>query len=449
LTVQSSLLQKAHGTLFTAWHTRQDARLPYRSKDEILALQSRRIRAIVAHAYERVPHYRDVMTRQGLRPTDFHTTEDLAQLPILTGTDVASSPERFSARDWRPGDGLEIVSSGTSGRTKTIRYDARALLLSLAHGRRQQTILAQFVGREYRYRDMLAVRPGSVNLQIRSFYESRLWIPPRARSQRALLSPTASLDDAVARINEYRPDVLRGYGSHLGALFRRAWERGLGLASPRVIVYGADQMPDADRRLIETEFGTIVLSSYQAVEALRLAFQCERREGLHVSIDQVAARVVGGEGRTLGPGERGEIVISNLTNYATVLLNYKLGDLVTVGRATCPCGRTLPTLEAIEGRAEDLVALPSGGVAHPLAVLEELRGIPGVVQVQLVQEELRRFVVRAVWVGDSAQWPAVSERLSAALRATVGQEILVDVERRKAIPADPSGKVRSVVSRCV
>ena len=129
-------------------------------------------------------------------------------------------------------------------------------------------------------------------------------------------------------------------------------------------MYGADRLSDADRLLIETEFGVPVLSTYQAVEALRIAFQCERRHVFHMSLDQVAVRVVDANGKALGPGSTGEIVISNLTNRATVLLNYKLGDVVTLGGSPCPCGRSLPTIERIEGRADDLIVLPGGQRAH-------------------------------------------------------------------------------------
>lgn len=71
--------------------------------------------------------------------------------------------------------------------------------------------------------------------------------------------------------------------------------------------------------------------------------------------DHVAVRVVDENGKTLGPGSMGEIVISNLTNRATVLLNYKLGDVVPLGRSACHCGCTLPTIDVIEGRADDLI----------------------------------------------------------------------------------------------
>src|SRR4029079_15070751 len=104
-----------------------------------------------------------------------------------------------------------------------------------------------------------------------------------------------------------------------------------------------------------------------------------------------------------------------LTNRATVLLNYKLGDVVTVTTAVCPCGRSLPTIERIEGRADDLLRMPGGDAVHPLAVLRRLQGVPGVVRVQLVQEEPTRISARVVCAAQ-APWEGIAASLTRILR---------------------------------
>jgi phenylacetate-CoA ligase len=439
------VLRKTYWNAFTVWHARDEERLPYRSLDEIVGLQAKRVRAIVAHAYENVPHYREVMDRAGLHPNDFRTADDLARLPIVTGEDVARAPERFLSRDHHHRDGITILSSGTSGKRKRIDYDAAALFLTMAHGHRRRVVLARFVGRKYGYREMSAIRSGSVDVQVRAFYESHSWAPGRIEFQRSILSPGDSFEENIAQLNGFRPELLRGYGTYLGALFRAAWERGLTVFRPKVVMYGGDLMPDADRRLIETEFGVPVLSGYQAVEALRMSFQCERREGFHVDLDHVAFRVVNRRGETVGPGESGDIVISNLTNRATVLLNYKLGDVVTLGRSACPCGRTLPTLNRIEGRSDDLVVLPGGEFAHSLVIMERLQAVARVVQVQLIQEDLRRF--RLLVVGDPRVDRERSGReLDAALRGVLGEDLALELEWVDAIPHGTGGKARAVIS---
>jgi phenylacetate-CoA ligase len=431
---------------FVARHARGDERLPFRPLAEVLAIQSQRARAIARHAWRTVPHYRDAMRAAAIDPREVRGAEDLWRLSRLTGDDLAAAPERFASSLHPPSQTLALRSSGTGGRPKVVRYDSAALFLALAHGRRQRAVFATFVGRRRGYREMTAHRSSSVSHQLRRFYEENAWTPRVFDLERSSLSLEIDFDEALARIAAERPDVIYGYGSYLGALFRWAHERRRAFHRPRLLWYGADRMSDADRSLIEHDLGLPVVSTYQADEALRIGFQCERREGFHLSLDDVAVRVVDERDRPVPPGQAGRIVISNLTNRATVLLNYELGDFVTLAPEPCPCGRSLPLIERIEGRADDRLLLAGGEVRHPLAVLERLQAVAGVAAVQIVQHALDRFEVLAV-VAAVADWRATREALERALRGTVGAAPAVAVERVDALPRQPGGKVRAVVSR--
>jgi phenylacetate-CoA ligase len=446
--VTRRVFRNAYWTAYTLWHVRDEATLPFRPLDEIIARQSRRLRSIIEHAYASVPYYREVMDAARLQPRDFRSADDLVRLPVLAGGDLARDPMGFLSRRWANGDVLDLRSSGTSGYSKRISYDAAALFLSLAHGHRQRHVLARFVGKTHGYREMHLVRDRSVAHQLREFYESRSWVPRQVELERSRASPEEAFPDTIARINAYRPDVLRGYGAHVGALFRFAANHRLPLHRPKCVAYGADRMTDADRAIIERDFGVPVISTYQAAEALRIGFQCEERKAFHLSIDHTAVRVIDAGGKPAAPGGQGAIVISNLVNRATVLLNYRLGDIVTVSAERCPCGRSLPTIEAIDGRADDFVLHEDGRRLHGLVVLAPLLRVAGVVQLQLIQQDPRRFVLRVVCAPQGV-WVSMCRDLDAALRAVMGGSIAVDIERANTITPEASGKVRSVISRCL
>ena len=80
-------------------------------------------------------------------------------------------------------------------------------------------------------------------------------------------------------------------------------------------------------------------------------------------------------------------------------------------------------------------------------MLEELRTVPGVVQVQLIQEDLRRFLLRAIGVGERDREQA-RQGLGVALRSTLGSDIALEIEWVDVIPPEPGGKVRAIISRC-
>jgi phenylacetate-CoA ligase len=384
------------------------------------------------------------MRQRGIRPEDIRTAQDFQWLPEVRKAEVIAAPERFESRWAARADGLTLRSSGTTGRARAIRWDARGLFESLAAGGRQRLVLGQFLKRQGGYRQAVINRDGSVASQLRRFYQERSILPPQVELQWRMLSVATPFETLLAQLNEFKPDVIRGYGAHLGAFLRWVHEQGKCLVRPRVVMYGADAMSQADRWLIEETLGLPVISTYQAVEALRIGFQCEARKGFHVCLDQVAVRVVDQDGRDVKAGETGEIVLSCLTNRATVLLNYRLGDMVTLGQGPCACGSTLPVLEHIAGRADDLLVLADGTPIHALEVIARLQQIAGVQQLQVIQDALLAFRVRVV---TSAGCLGIETVIPEMMRAILGQGITVAVERVERIEPEASGKLRVAISK--
>ncbi|MGE0826243.1 MAG: phenylacetate--CoA ligase family protein [Candidatus Binatia bacterium] len=444
----ASLWRKAGWNAFTVWHARKEQSLPYVPLEKIIAVQTQRLQDIVAHAYETVPYYRKVMDAAGLLPKDIQSADDLTLLPIITSEQLAQNSDQFLSLHYRKESGITLHSSGTSGMDKFICYDPTALFLALAHGHRQRLVLAHFTGQTFGYREVNAVRSHSVSVQLRDFYESYSWTPRKIDFRRSYLLPGGvSLTENIAQLNSAQPDVIRGYGSYIGSLFRWAWTHNLPLHRPKVVIYGADHMAEADRRLIEEAFSVPVLSTYQATEALRIAFQCEHRQGFHIFLDDVVLRVVDDHGHPVSPGGTGHLILSNLTNKATVLLNYKLGDMVTLNSSPCPCGRTLPLIQDLHGRSDDFLVLPRGQLLHSLVVLEKIQNVADVVQIQVRQEDLQRFRLLVVYAGNTA-WSVVKQQIDAAMRTVCGSDIAVSIEQVETIVPEPGGKVKLVVSQC-
>jgi phenylacetate-CoA ligase len=439
-------LTRFRWTAFTAWHLRRESALPFWPLERVQALQNQRVRDMVRFAFREVPFYREAMTTARLRPEDIRTSDDLALLPLIGKAELQANPTQFSPAGRRLA-GIALQSSGTSGRSRHIEYDAEALFWSLVAGQRQRVGVSKIVGKRTGYREAVIARLDGLPYQIRTFYETHAWLPPRWELRRLMISPSETFSRLLAKLQEFRPDVVGGYGAHLGAYYRWVRRQNPDSHLPKAIIYGGDRMADADRSLIEEQLGIAVFSFYQAAEALRIAFQCEQRQGLHVSLDQVAVRAIDSNGRDVEPGGSGEIVISNLVNRATVLLNYRLGDAVTLGHGPCPCGRSLPTLARVEGRADDLLLLPDGSSVHALGVLNGLQAVPGVVQIQVIQEELRRFRMLVV-CDDSANSASADMGLRSAFALRLGEDATLDIEHVPTIPPDSGGKVRAAISRC-
>jgi phenylacetate-CoA ligase len=185
--------------------------------------------------------------------------------------------------------------------------------------------------------------------KIWDYYRQHTFIP--SSRPRLLLDVVQPIEQVVDAINSYLPDVIVSYGSYLEAFFRTLKFHGTQMHMPSVFLYGGDSMSDGGRSLIEIEFGVPVLSVYDAVEAFKLGFVCEAKRGFHLHDDLCHVRIIDSNGNDLLAGEKGQVVISNLINRGTVLLNYCLGDLASLPLDRCPCGHALPLLSNLEGRA--------------------------------------------------------------------------------------------------
>ena len=444
---RAPLATRLYWTAFTAWHARHERTLPYWSAERLKRLQDRRVRAIARHAYRTVPFYRRAMDDQGLSPHDIRTAADLAELPTVTTDDYARDPRSFQSSAFRGRRVFEAFTSGTSGHPRVIPFDTACLFRSLAARHRQRVVVTTFTGRTFGYSEMAVGSALTLSKRLREFYEANSCFPRQVDFDHRWLLSFGNPAERIEELNRARPDVLRGYGSFIGLLYRWAYEHGLEIHRPTLVWYGGDRLLDADRLLIAGHYGIPVRSSYQTTEALVIAYQCELGAGFHVAPDHVAVRVIDERGANVGPGGSGEILVSNLVNRATVLLNHRLGDLVTLGDGPCPCGRTGATIAHIEGRADDYVLHPNGTILHSMIAIGKLQLVPGMLQQQLHQEELTRFVVRAV-LRPGADAETVRAGIDAAMRETYGDDVVTLIEFTDVIPAEPSGKFKLVSSRC-
>ena len=92
------------------------------SRDEIIALQTRRLAWTLAHAYDNVAHYKKAFDKAGVHPKDFRQLSDLRHFPFTVKTDLRDNyPFNMFAV---PREKLVRVhaSSGTTGKPIVVGY---------------------------------------------------------------------------------------------------------------------------------------------------------------------------------------------------------------------------------------------------------------------------------------------------------------------------------------
>jgi len=415
----------------------------YSSPEEQNKIQTARLREIVTHAYETVPYYHRVFDGLGLKPSDIRTKEDLHKLPTITKADLRTGAESFISRTADLSHCIHIRTSGTSGIPSSIYYDEEAMLAHLSISLRWNTLFRSLTS-SLRQRRANLILPNSASYVTHNYWKKNLPFFNFFQDLR-VLSIFEPVSKNVEALNEFKPHIIYSYGSYLTLLMRHllGGEEGDIKFKPRVVTFCADALNPKARKLIEDTFDCPVFGLYGAGEALGMGFECELHHGYHMCVDAYPINVIDENGDPVGEGESGEIVVSNLTNKAMVILNYRLGDRVRMGGNDCSCGCRLPMIKEIEGRSDDVIVLEDKLIL-PDYFLAKFREKEYVYQYQVIQEDLHNLRVTVI---PSKEWtPIFDAELRKDLRAIVGDDISVTIELVKEIPRSSGGKYKTVIS---
>jgi phenylacetate-CoA ligase len=414
------------------------------SRAEIEAHVSRRLSGLVQFAAERVPYYRDLFQREEIDPREVRSREDLPRLPVLEKEVLRETPERLRPEDAREDRLYPLRTSGTLGWQVTTWYDLPALWESAGRLQRQRDHQARLVDPKLaRQPKLYVILPDGTPTRLERLYREQLLVPARSQSS-VVMSVHEPIPRVLARIREVRPRIIATYGTVLEALAWHLREHDPGAELPFVFTYSSDMCSPWALEALEHRHGARVLSSYVTGETRCLAYSCAHRRLLHLTEDLGLVRVCTEAGEDLEEGV-GQVIVTNLFNRQTVLINYRLGDLVAVTRERCACGTEVRCLQRVEGRTDDLVVRPDGELVSPCAVLGVQRATPGVARFQFVQEELTRAHARIV-LGPGADFGAVRPGLDEQFRGCLGPDLRVEYEVVEEIPVPPNGKFRAVVS---
>jgi phenylacetate-coenzyme A ligase PaaK-like adenylate-forming protein len=168
----------------------------------------------------------------------------------------------------------------------------------------------------------------------------------------------------VTLIRDLRPDILTctpSYAIRLGeALADSDLEPGDGLAL-RAGIFGAEPWTQEMRYRLQELLGIKALDIYGLSEIIGpgVASECyEEANGLHVNEDEFLVEVIDAEsGLPVPDGVPGELVFTTLTKEALPLLRYRTGDIASLRRVRCACGRTLVRMSKVSGRRDDMLVV--------------------------------------------------------------------------------------------
>jgi len=318
--------------------------------DELRALQLKRLRWSLQHAYEKVPHYRKAFDAARIRPGDLKDLADLAKFPFTDKADLrAKYPFGMFAV---PMDDIVRIhaSSGTTGKPTVVGY-TREDIDTWA------TVMA---------RSLRAAGGKSTDIVHNAYgyglFTGGLGAHYGAEALGATVIPVSGgmTERQVQLMRDFKPGILMCTPSYALVIADEFERQGLDPAqcSVRVGIFGAEPWTESMRAEIEKRLGLAALDHYGLSEVIGpgvAAEYIESRDGLTVWEDHFYPEVIDAKtGTVLPDGQPGELVLTSLTKIGMPVIRFRTRDLT---RLLPGSARSMRRMQRVTGRSDDMLII--------------------------------------------------------------------------------------------
>ncbi|WP_120797816.1 phenylacetate--CoA ligase family protein [Thiocapsa rosea] len=209
---------------------------------------------------------------------------------------------------------------------------------------------------------------------------------------------------------------------------------------PIILVTG-EMLFQHQRTTLEDVFGGQVFQYYGSNEVSGIAFQCNKG-ALHVTDEQVIVEILDEAGQQVWD-RVGRIVLTDLRNVGMPLIRYEIGDLGSITREICECGRTLTVIKELQGRTQDVIIGDNGVQLSGVFFAGRFRDLKYVRSYQLVQKDPTLVQLNYVPAGDGAD--AEISSMIRAIGEKLGCTVVVQPVPCDELSLTRAGKTRLVV----
>jgi phenylacetate-CoA ligase len=422
--------------------TYYDAAAETMPRDQLAALQLRRLQHTVHNAWNHVPLYRKRLTEAGMTPAGLRSLDDIRRLPFTVKADLRDHyPFGLFARPVNELARLH-ASSGTTGKPTVVGYT--------------KADLATWTELMARTLHTAGARAGDVihNAYGYGLFTGGLGMHYGAERLGGVVVPMSggATERQVTLIMDFAPRVLCATPSYALAIAEVAEKMGIDLrqSALRIGLFGAEPWSDAMRREIESRIGLKAIDNYGLSEIMGpgVACECGEQAGMHGWEDHFLFELIDPETHQPVPeGQAGELVITTLSKQALPMLRYRTRDISRITTAPCACGRTHLRILRITGRDDDMLIIRGVNI-YPSQIESILIGLPDIApHYQLVVERHGSLDHVSVEVEaqigvDPATYDAIAQRAAHHIKSMAGISTDVLVKKPGDLPRSQGKAVR-------
>jgi phenylacetate-CoA ligase len=366
-----------------------------------------RLQAIIEHVAETVPFYSDL------------PGSELSSLPLITREQIASDPSAFRSRVFDTDDLVERSTSGTTGVPLKVARDPASSYLFIYETYKDVFQRApELAG---------TTAPGKCAVLLVNDNPQRteqVFINPSLDFSlvwRVILGRSAEMDQYALEVAiREQPPLLYGRPRSLLRLAEMVEESGRRRRrpKPKAILCSGDNLYASDRKVMEEVFQAPVYNAYASQEGGVIALECSHHKGFHVLDHRAVVEIIAEQGTGPQAAGSGELVVTNLENWAMPFLRYRSGDMATVEAATCGCAGSGAFISKLDGR-DSTYFVVAGRRFNPSILNPILEELP-IRQFQVVQEAPSAFRVNWIPTPGSIDARQVERNITRTIRAELG-----------------------------
>jgi phenylacetate-CoA ligase len=419
--------------------------------DELAGIRWKKLKRLLVHCAANVPFYQRIWSEKGVDPAAFTSENDLVHLPIVT-KDLLTAARLNGEFLLDQGSYQTVRTSGTTGESFEVPVSLDDFLHKYAGHLRQVYASGWRLGVKsatlYNHSHPQFGGKFSGPVKKDSFSNFRRLALGLAHRRMTLppYSDSESGNDTFPalwyrKLRGFKPRMFETFEFNLQTLKnyieREQLER---LNIPIIYVLGT--LTDGERRELEWFFSAKIFNRYSPHEVEGLAFACGQGAGMHIAVDQYHIEFLDDSNIPVDPGTVGHVIITDLDNYTMPLIRYRIGDLGSRVDQQCDCGRGLPLMGDISGRAKDRLTLANGRVATPSEITGHLKEIESISLFRVSQAD--DDVIRIDVVPEQEAGDGFVRDISMAMHKVLGESSAIEVRLVEKIALEPNGKMNSV-----
>lgn len=418
---------------------RQTQFWPY---EKIREYQLGKLKRLLNHAYLHVPYYRKLFRETGMAPADVRSFQDFKQIPILTKNIIRENINSLIATNMSKEELLPNSTGGSTGEPLHFFQDAHYELWADAARIRGWYDLP---GCEYG--DTCAVLWGAMH-EVKedfSFWErlrdicksGEIWLNAFNLSNERKLK-------FLKLCRVLKPKLLRGYVTAIKDMAMFLDEHGLSFPAIKGVVLGAETVDEQSQAYIERIFHAPSYNTYGGRELSLIAMECSCKNGLHEVSEN---NYVEFENIDLAGYENaGNLIITNLNNYAMPFIRYRIGDIgIPSTLDSCKCGRGLPLIAKVIGRTTEVFKFNDGTRIAGEMFIHLMKDFP-LREYQFIQVSGSRVILRHKRSDNLSD--DLKNSILHTYRGYLPKGVTLDFEEIDVFEKTVTGKFRFVLRNC-